>query len=103
DHEIGVAGEAHRHHVERRGRHLRRDLHVDVLESDDVADGLGCPIEGLGHGVPPGTHIRYTIHMPSWEPPDPGYDTRVRASFARQTVMADRTSTRLNSSPETTA
>ncbi|PYN92089.1 MAG: hypothetical protein DMD89_28900, partial [Candidatus Rokuibacteriota bacterium] len=26
--------------------------------------------------------------MPSWEPPDPGYDTRVRASFARQTVMA---------------
>jgi len=26
--------------------------------------------------------------MASWEPPDPGYDTRVRASFARQTVMA---------------
>ena len=26
--------------------------------------------------------------MPSFEPPDPGYETRVRASFARQQVMA---------------
>jgi len=26
--------------------------------------------------------------MPSWEPSDPGYSARVRASFARQTVMA---------------
>jgi len=25
--------------------------------------------------------------MPSFEPPDPGYETRVRASFARQHVM----------------
>jgi uncharacterized protein (TIGR00369 family) len=26
--------------------------------------------------------------MPSWEPPDPAYETRVRASFERQKVMA---------------
>ena len=26
--------------------------------------------------------------MASWEPPDPGYEARIRASFARQSIMA---------------
>src|SRR5205823_10367798 len=44
DHDVGIAGEPHPGHPEVRRRQLARDLHVDVLELDDVAHVLRCAI-----------------------------------------------------------
>ena len=49
-HQIGIAGEPEARDVEQSGEALVRDLDVDVLEMDRVAEIFSGPIELLGHG-----------------------------------------------------
>ena len=49
DHEVRVAREPETLHVERGGDGLVGDLHVDVLEEQDVARVLAAPVKPLGH------------------------------------------------------
>jgi hypothetical protein len=46
-HQVRVPGQAEAHDVEHRGDLLVGDLHVDVLERDDVADVLAGPVVSL--------------------------------------------------------
>src|SRR5690242_7760449 len=52
-HHVGIAGETEPAHVEERRRSRILDLHVHVLQGDDIAEILRAAVVLPGHRLPP--------------------------------------------------